>query len=71
MSGAPDQLGASRAQVLMQAGPQGLSIVDIIQAVNRMGLTEQPWDVTHTKRSSVSSVRARCPALCPCEILWH
>lgn len=55
----------------MQAGPQGLSIVDIIQAVNRMGLTEQPWDVTHTKRSSVSSVRARCPALCACEILWH
>ncbi len=51
------------AQVLLAAGPQGVSIGDIIQRANDMGLTETQWDATSSRRSSISSVRS--PLLAP------
>lgn len=51
------------AQVLLAAGPQGLSIGDIIQRANDMGLTETYWDTTSSRKSSISSVHHPCSPL--------
>ena len=53
-------------QVLITAGPQGLSIADIIQRANEMGLTEVPWETSNSKRSSMSSVSPLPSASCLC-----
>ena len=45
-------------QVLMHAGPEGLTIAEVIEKANVLGLTDPAWEVTSSRKSSLSSVRA-------------
>ncbi len=44
-------------QVLMHAGPEGMTIAEIIERANSLGLTDPAWEVTSSRKSNLSSVR--------------
>lgn len=44
-------------QVLMHAGPEGMTVAEVIEKANGLGLTDPVWEVTNSRKSNLSSVR--------------
>lgn len=42
----------------MHAGPEGLTIAEVIERANSLGLTDPAWEATSSRKSNLSSVRA-------------
>ncbi len=41
----------------MHAGPEGMTIAEVIERANSLGLTDPAWEVTSSRKSNLSSVR--------------
>jgi len=42
----------------MHAGPEGITIAEVIEKANSLGLTDPVWEVTTSRKSNLSSVCA-------------
>jgi hypothetical protein len=50
-------------QVLMHTGPEGLTVAEVIEKANSLGLAEPAWEPTSSKKSHLSSVSASSHAV--------
>ena len=50
-------------QVLMHTGPEGLTLAELIEKANSLGLAEPAWEPTTSKKSHLSTVSASSHAV--------
>ena len=50
-------------QVLMHTGPEGLTVAELIEKANSLGLAEPAWEPSTSKKSHLSTVSASSHAM--------